>query len=211
MRALHSKPFILTASLAIVAALIGATGMYAAVTWGPWARQSPQPFVGTFVRASFTYPTEHTASGNLTFALLNATLILQSPSSLDPADVTITVSGPNATLMAFNGTTAVWLHQLTLVYLSNYYPHWVVEFPCGPGSVTGCRNIYVAYSTTFINPDGAIVGGFNTSLPSASMIESGALMSVWFPSGPGFSTTGDGFTFDLTMAGHPGEVTLTTT
>jgi hypothetical protein len=194
--------------VAILSAAVGATATYAVLEFGPWASQSV-PFSGGFTNATLTA----VQVAGSAFPILNASLVMNSPSSLDPAGLTITIAGPAGTeLEAMDCGQPVWVHELRESYLANEFPHWMVSFPATtPGSVPGALCMWDAYAVTFTNPNGGIVGGnFNASYATASSIESAARMSMEFPGGPGFSPTGAGFTIALTEAGHPGFVTLTT-
>lgn len=205
MRRWLSHGAIVLVAVAVVAASAGASAMYVVLEFGP--RTSPQPFSAAFANATIT----EVSAYNVTFPVLNASLILNSPPSLDPTGLTITITGPNATLEAWDCGQIVYVHELHESYDSNFYPHWSVTFPAAaPGSIPGAVCIWAAYMVTFTDPNGSIVGGINSNLPVASSIESGATMSMEFPGGSGFSPTGAGFTITYAEIGHPGVVTLAT-
>jgi len=189
--------------VAVVAATAGASGMYAVLEFGPWV--PPPQFSATFENASIA----QVPLDDFTHPVLNATLDLSSPSTLDPSGLSLTITGPGP-LMVYDCLQIVWVHSIHEIYVPNTYPHWEVTFT-SPGAVSGPNCFWTGYSVFFTNPNGAIVGGLNASLPEASVIDSGAMMSLWFPGGSGFSLTGAGFTITVAYSGHSGVAALTTT
>ena len=195
----------IVALLAIACALAVTTGVFAILEFGP--RAQPPTLRGAIANASVSRPVYNGS----TYPILNATLNLSSPVSLDPSGLIITIVGPNISLKAWDCDQYVLVSELNEKYAANGYPHWIVSFPANaPGSVPGAVCGWDAYAVTFTNPDGAAVGSLNSSTPSDGSIESGALMSMEFPGGPGFSTTGTGFVITLTEAGYSSSVAMTT-
>ena len=191
--------------VAIVAAVlvgsVAGAGIYFAVEWG-----SPTLLRGHFANLSLSSAHWTDSKGHtVTAPIVSASLLLTSPLTLDPKGVVIRITGPNSTLLVYNLSKQVWVHQVVEVWLPDRYPHWMVEFPTGS---PGVYDISSAFGVTFVNPDHAIVGGFNASLPSADSIVSGATMTVEFPGGPGLPTTASGFTISVTEQGNPGAVFL---
>ncbi len=167
---------------------------------------APTPLQGDF--AHLTLSSSHWTDWrghNITAPIVTATLQLTSPVTLDPQGVVITITGPNSTLLALNGSKDVRVPSIEEVYLPSWYPHWMGTWPMGSAPA---YSVWGGYAVTFVNPDGAIVGGMNSSIPSAAGIESGATMTVEFPGGADFPSTASGFTVTLSVGGHPGALVL---
>lgn len=188
----------------IAAVLLGSAGgaiIYLAVEWG-----SPTPLRGDFVNLNLTSVSGRDGTGRIfTNPVVSASIMLTSPPTLDPTGVVITITGPNSTLMIYNGSQEVSVHQIVEVWIPDTYPHWSVVFPMGPA---GAYRYWSGYAVTFVNPDGATVGSMTPGVPSAALIASGATMWVWFPNGAAFPTTASGYTIMLTDLGHPGAISL---
>ena len=139
------------------------------------------------------------APGTVFLPYLNATVMLDTPSSFDPQSVDVTVHVPGDSLVLPDGSS---VSRWTLHYDPNSYPHWLVE---GYDS-SGHHFYWPGLTATFVNQDGGVVGTFNSSLRSASSIESGALMTVAFPS---YFSSLAGVSVILTYNGYAGELQLT--
>ena len=160
---------------------------------------TPSAFEGTLENVTIGRESVTGPSGNVTFPIVSASLLLESPSSLDPQSLVITILGPNATMRTCHGSVPA----LALVFDSGTYPHWMDTVLSSGGGSDYCTDYWIS----FTDPGGGIVGGdFNASHATAVSIESDAIMTlglpVWYASAVGFTVV-------LTYAGHPGALSLT--
>ena len=176
MRRHLSREVLIVTAVAAVAATAGAAGMYGFLEFEH--RISPAPLSGSYSNLEMGRLQVPTLSGSVFIPYLNATIVLNTPTSFDPQNVEITVLVPADSLILPDGAR---VSNWTMHYDPNTYPHWIAE---GYDN-TGHYYYWSGLTAAFVNPDGGVVGTFNTSLLSASSIDSGALMTVTFP--PKFS------------------------
>jgi hypothetical protein len=193
-----SREVLIVSVVAVAAAVAGAAGMYGYLELEH--QIGPEPLSGSFSNVVIGRAQYSGLSGPYSLPYVNASLMLTTPVSFNPQEVEVTVHVPNDSLVLPNGTRASgWSMQ----YDPGSYPHWLVE-----GYFSGEYTYWTGLTATFVNPDGGVVGTFNTSLPHASSIESGAVMTVSFPSN--FSSL-SGVTVILNSVGYTGALELAIT
>ncbi len=197
MRSVLKRPIVVFAVVLSLAAAAGAAGTFAVVSLERPSNSTP--FDGALVDIETGVFHSTGALGNVSFPYVRASLNLYSPTSLNPENLVVSVFGSNDSLGKRNGSS---VHGWALHYVPNNYPHWTVEWPSSGGGYFYSTCI----TATFVDPGGAVVGGdLSASGAVAGTIESGALMTVSFPS---WYATAAGLTVVLSDTGHPGSLSL---
>jgi len=124
----------------------------------------------------------------------NITLTFTSPSTLDPTRLNLSISRPGEKI-AF-GSSGVLLDEIHLVYSANMFPHWLATL--GKGTWTG-------FTGTTLNPSGSIVGGGPSQVVQGDRIESGAVLTLTFPS---YVNSTSGYVLCASYQGASGNTTL---
>ncbi len=110
--------------------------------------------------------------GKLTNVLYaNITMIFTSPQTLDPSSLNLAISKPGEKI-AF-GSGEILVDSIHLAYCACQFPHWLATL--GTGTWTG-------FTGTMLNPGGSIVGGAPSQVVQGDRIESGAILTLTFPS-----------------------------
>jgi len=181
----------LVVGLAIVIVVMVAVGSYI-VVFNPFAKQQ---FKASLTQSGSGDSLTWWDSGNLTKILYtNITLTFTSPSNLDPTRLNFTISKPGEKILF---DSAVLLSSIHLVYSSGQFPHWLAELGSSTSSV---------FTGTILNPGGSIVGGTWNHVVEDDRIESGAIMTLTFPS---YANSTQGYVVVATYQGASGNATLT--
>ena len=159
-----SREVLVLTSVAVAATVAGAAAMYGFLELE--RSTSPEPLSGSFSDVTTGHAPLQCTYYPCWLFFLNASVTLTTPSSLDPQQVEVIVSGLNGSLVAPCGTN---VNSWTLHYDPSTYPHWLIQ-------TNDCSSNSLA--AAFVDPNGGVVGTFNTSQPSASSINSGATMML---------------------------------
>jgi hypothetical protein len=190
MKRPNSRDVIIVGAVAVVAAVAGAAGMYTFLSFQH--PSSPGTFSGSFSGVSSGRVPTPCSTGACSLFFLNASLILETLSSLDPQQVLVTVSALNGSLNLPNGfNVSSW----TMHYIPNAYPHWLIQ----------SGDVYSNYLTAvFVDPGGGVVGTLNASQTPATSISSGASMTIMV-----YQVSPSGVAVTLSYAGYAGTLELT--
>jgi len=177
--------------LAILAVVLVVIGSYIVVS-NPFAKQQ---FKASLTQSGGGDSLTWWISGNLTKILYtNITLTFTSPNTLDPSRLNFTVSKPGEKIQF---DSAVLLSTIHLVFCACQFPHWLAELGPSTSSV---------FTGTIVNPGGSIVGGAPTQVVEGDRVDSGAIMTLTFPS---YANSTQGYVVVATYQGASGNASLT--
>jgi len=125
----------------------------------------------------------------------NITFTFTSPSTLDPSKLNLTISRPGEKL-AF-GSSGSLLNAIPLGYSSGQYPRWLAVYG---------RGYWSGFTGQVLNPDGSIVGGGQAQVVQGATIESGAVLTLTFPS---TVNSTQGYVLTASYEGASGNATIT--
>jgi hypothetical protein len=136
------------------------------------------------------------SSWNLVKTLyVNITVTFASPSTLDPSKLNLAVSRPGEKITF--GSSGPLLDAIPLGYSPDQFPHWLAIFEGGYWS---------GFTGTMLNPDGSIVGGAPNQPVQGDKIESGAILTLTFPS---TVNSTQGYVLAASYEGASGNATIT--
>jgi hypothetical protein len=146
---------------------------------------------------------EYRNGTNVAF-IVNLTIRLSSPASLDPARFQYTLSIPNGSILGPNGTN---VSSVTDSYDPNSIPNWLV--------ITHGNEIWGGYVGTVKNSDGSPVGLYCTSpfgspctpndiFRGSNSIDSGATLTIEFP----VATSPIGYVVTASYDGYSGNASV---
>jgi hypothetical protein len=178
-------------SLAVIIVILVAVGSYV-IVYNPFVPRFKATLTQRGTGDSLTWWTDRKHTKVL---YANITFTFTSPGTLDPSKLNLTISKPGEKI-AFDSSGTL-LDAIPLVYSSGQFPHWLAIYEMGYWS---------GFTGTMLNPDESIVGGTLNQPVQGDRIESGAILTLTFPSSVNST---QGYVLAASYEGASGNATIT--